>query len=63
MQKARETGMCGIVGYTGGNDCQQILMDGLEALAYRGYDSAGIAVWDGQDLVLKKTKGQLSRLG
>lgn len=54
--------MCGIVGYTGGSGCQQILMNGLDALAYRGYDSAGIAVWDGQDLVLKKAKGQLSRL-
>ncbi len=35
--------MCGIVGYIGGRDCADVLMDGLEKLEYRGYDSAGIA--------------------
>lgn len=54
--------MCGIVGYTGGSDCTPILMEGLEALAYRGYDSAGVAVFDGQNIVLRKAKGQLSCL-
>lgn len=54
--------MCGIVGYTGGSACIPILMEGLEALAYRGYDSAGVAVWDGQSLALRKAKGQLACL-
>ena len=54
--------MCGIVGYTGKSDCVPILMNGLEALAYRGYDSAGIALWDGQELTLRKAKGQLDCL-
>ena len=55
--------MCGIVGYTGGSDCVPILMGGLESLAYRGYDSAGLAVWDGERLALRKAKGQLACLG
>ncbi len=54
--------MCGIVGYTGKSDCVPILMDGLDTLAYRGYDSAGIALWDGQALALRKAKGQLDCL-
>lgn len=36
--------MCGIVGYIGGQDVKEILLNGLEKLEYRGYDSAGIAV-------------------
>ena len=36
--------MCGIVGYAGKEDCVDILVDGLQKLEYRGYDSAGIAV-------------------
>ena len=54
--------MCGIVGYTGDQDCVGVLMDGLTALAYRGYDSAGVAVWDGNRIGLRKTKGQIDRL-
>lgn len=54
--------MCGIVGYTGSRDCVPVLTEGLETLAYRGYDSAGVAVWDGQNITLKKAKGQLSCL-
>ena len=42
--------MCGIVGYLGGRDCTEVLMDGLEKLEYRGYDSAGIAVFEGRDI-------------
>lgn len=38
--------MCGIIGYTGTEDANEILLDGLELLEYRGYDSAGTAVWD-----------------
>ena len=54
--------MCGIVGYTGKNQATPILMEGLDTLAYRGYDSAGIAVWDGSDIIMKKEKGQLKNL-
>ncbi len=54
--------MCGIVGYTGSNEAAPILLDGLETLAYRGYDSAGIAVFDGSEIVMRKEKGQLSVL-
>ena len=39
--------MCGIVGYIGKQQAAPILLDGLEKLEYRGYDSAGIAVYDG----------------
>ncbi len=54
--------MCGIVGYTGPKNCVPILMEGLTALAYRGYDSAGVAVWTGKDLSLRKCKGQIEML-
>ena len=54
--------MCGIVGYTGFNEAAPILIDGLETLAYRGYDSAGLAVWDGNEIVMRKAKGQLGML-
>ena len=54
--------MCGIVGYTGVLNATPILIEGLETLAYRGYDSAGIAVWNGEDIEMKKEKGQLKNL-
>lgn len=54
--------MCGIVGYTGDNQAAPILLDGLERLEYRGYDSAGIAVFDGRDINVVKTMGRLSAL-
>ena len=55
--------MCGIIGYTGGNQAAPILLQGLSSLTYRGYDSAGIAVMgpDGQPQVYKKT-GRLENL-
>ena len=40
--------MCGIVGFTGETQAAPILLDGLEKLEYRGYDSAGLAVYDGK---------------
>lgn len=54
--------MCGIVGYVGKNQAPSILIDGLNKLEYRGYDSAGIAVHDGQNINILKTKGRLSNL-
>ncbi|MGB9886135.1 MAG: glutamine--fructose-6-phosphate transaminase (isomerizing) [Moorellales bacterium] len=55
--------MCGIVGYIGGRDAVSVLMDGLRRLEYRGYDSAGLAVLNGQGLMVVKTAGKLARLG
>jgi glucosamine--fructose-6-phosphate aminotransferase (isomerizing) len=55
--------MCGIVGYTGPRDAGPILMEGLRRLEYRGYDSAGIALVDGQgELFVEKRAGKLGNL-
>ena len=43
--------MCGIVGYVGNKDCADVLVDGLSKLEYRGYDSAGIAVFERDKIV------------
>ncbi len=54
--------MCGIVGYVGEKQAAPILLDGLSKLEYRGYDSAGIAVYDGKEIEMKKSKGRLKVL-
>lgn len=55
--------MCGIVGFTGSNQAAPILLDGLSKLEYRGYDSAGIAVRDGEnETEIVKAKGKLDEL-
>ena len=55
--------MCGIVGFTGTAQAAPILLDGLSKLEYRGYDSAGIAVRDGEkEAEIVKSKGKLSEL-
>ena len=55
--------MCGIVGFSGNRQAAPILLDGLSKLEYRGYDSAGIAVRDGQkDIEIVKAKGKLKVL-
>lgn len=51
--------MCGIVGYLGPRDAYPIVIEGLKRLEYRGYDSAGIALFDGTDLKVSKTKGKV----
>ena len=54
--------MCGIVGYVGEKQAAPILLDGLSKLEYRGYDSAGIAVFDGEKINMTKAKGRLKVL-
>ncbi len=54
--------MCGIVGYVGDDQAAPILLKGLEKLEYRGYDSAGVAVYDGTSIQVVKTKGRLKVL-
>lgn len=54
--------MCGIVGYIGKEQAAPILLDGLSKLEYRGYDSAGMAVFDGEKINVTKTKGRLKVL-
>ena len=54
--------MCGIVGYIGFRDAYPIIMKGLQRLEYRGYDSAGIALYDGNRINMAKTKGKVKDL-
>ena len=54
--------MCGIVGFTGETQAAPILLDGLEKLEYRGYDSAGLAVYDGKKINVAKAVGHLEVL-
>ena len=54
--------MCGIVGYIGKQQAAPVLLDGLAKLEYRGYDSAGIAVYDGEKIRMEKAVGRLKVL-
>jgi glutamine---fructose-6-phosphate transaminase (isomerizing) len=54
--------MCGIVGYVGSKVATPVLIDGLKRLEYRGYDSAGIAMSNGNGLETRKAKGKISQL-
>ena len=54
--------MCGIVGYVGDRQAAEFLLDGLSKLEYRGYDSAGIAVYNGENIRVEKSVGRLAAL-
>src|SRR5207247_8307988 len=54
--------MCGIFGYVGPRDPVPVIMGGLRSLEYRGYDSAGIAIIDGENLQVRRSSGKLKNL-
>ncbi|PAB60213.1 glutamine--fructose-6-phosphate transaminase (isomerizing) [Anaeromicrobium sediminis] len=54
--------MCGIVGYIGNNRAEDVLVDGLKKLEYRGYDSAGVAIFDEGEIKVRKYKGRMANL-
>jgi glucosamine--fructose-6-phosphate aminotransferase (isomerizing) len=54
--------MCGIVGYVGKRNAAEIIVDGLKRLEYRGYDSAGVAVVDGDHIELRRSVGKIAHL-
>ena len=54
--------MCGIVGYVGRSQAAPIILDGLSRLEYRGYDSAGMAIYDGEKINITKSVGRLKVL-
>ena len=54
--------MCGIVGYVGGDNARDYIIDGLKKLEYRGYDSAGIALQNENGIVVRKKEGKIANL-
>ena len=54
--------MCGIIGYVGGKQAAPVLLKGLQRLEYRGYDSSGIAVMNGEKIDVVKAQGKISTL-
>ena len=62
LDRRKEYNMCGIVGYVGNRDCADVLIDSLSNLEYRGYDSAGISVFENGNIVTEKSAGRLALL-
>ncbi len=62
LRRGKLRAMCGIVGYVGEQACADILVDGLRRLEYRGYDSAGLAVFDGKKIEIVRAVGKLGNL-
>src|SRR3954471_16068804 len=54
--------MCGIIGYAGGRVCKPLLLDGLERLEYRGYDSAGLSLLEPDEVSIVRAVGNLAQL-
>ena len=54
--------MCGIVGYVGHRQCGELLLEGLSRLEYRGYDSAGVAIFEGDRIQIRRAQGKLRNL-
>src|ERR1700686_1883237 len=54
--------MCGIIGYVGPKVVAPLLIEGLKRMEYRGYDSAGLAIMNGQGVEVRKAAGKISRL-
>ena len=54
--------MCGIVGYVGDKKAKEVLINGLLSLEYRGYDSAGLAIVENNEIVTMKEKGRVANL-
>jgi glucosamine--fructose-6-phosphate aminotransferase (isomerizing) len=54
--------MCGIIGYTGKNQVDHLLIDGLKTLEYRGYDSAGVAIMQNEEIKIVKKEGRVDKL-
>ena len=62
VRKEMKSIMCGIVGYVGKSNCVECILDGLSRLEYRGYDSAGIAIFNENNISIMKKCGKLSNL-
>ena len=54
--------MCGIIGYIGSKQATPFLMEGLKRMEYRGYDSAGVAIFDGTSIVTRRAAGKIAKL-